>query len=239
MKGFRPTGNGPKAGHSFGASHGFTASAGGHVVKSHMRAAPKRNPPAQQGAKLQALAGLLAATQGGAGGPPPGGPPGMAGPPPGMAGPQVPGAPMGGPSQVPGAGMAKGGKWIAGATKNKGALHRALGVPQGEKIPAKKLVKAEHSSSPLMRKRASLAKTLSSFHAKGGRAGHGADCGCKMCSGGMAYAKGGSVKTGNYVGSNIPQDAPRGKPEFQDFRKGGRAKRVKKSAGGIIINRPR
>ncbi len=50
--------------------------------------------------------------------------------------------------------------WIAGATKNKGALHRALGVPQGEKIPAAKLDKAAHSDNPTMRKRASLAKTL-------------------------------------------------------------------------------
>lgn len=50
--------------------------------------------------------------------------------------------------------------WIAGAVKHKGALHKALGVPQGEKIPEKKLQKAEHSKSPLMRKRASLAETL-------------------------------------------------------------------------------
>lgn len=53
--------------------------------------------------------------------------------------------------------------WIAGATENKGALHRALGVPEGETIPAKKLNKAAHSSSPLMRKRAALAKTLKGF----------------------------------------------------------------------------
>ena len=25
--------------------------------------------------------------------------------------------------------------WIADATKNKGGLHRALGIPQGKKIP--------------------------------------------------------------------------------------------------------
>lgn len=53
-----------------------------------------------------------------------------------------------------------GGNWIAGATKNKGALHRALKVPAGEKIPEKKLEKAEHSDNPTMRKRAELAKTL-------------------------------------------------------------------------------
>lgn len=50
--------------------------------------------------------------------------------------------------------------WIAGATKHKGALHRALGVPQGEKIPAKKLAKAAHSKSPKVRKEVALAKTL-------------------------------------------------------------------------------
>ncbi len=50
--------------------------------------------------------------------------------------------------------------WIAGATKNKGGLHRALGVPQGTKIPAGKLAKAASSKSPKVRKEASLAKTL-------------------------------------------------------------------------------
>lgn len=70
-------------------------------------------------------------------------------------------------------GFKKGG-FIADATKNKGALHRALGVPESQKIPAKKLAKAEHSSSPLMRKRANLAKTLKSFNhkAEGGRVGN-------------------------------------------------------------------
>lgn len=58
---------------------------------------------------------------------------------------------------------AAGKKWIAGATKNKGTLHRALDVPVGDKIPKSKLEKASHSSNPAMRKRAALAKTLSSF----------------------------------------------------------------------------
>lgn len=58
---------------------------------------------------------------------------------------------------------AAGKKWIAGATKNKGALHRALHVPEGEKIPEKKLMKAEHSNNPTMRKRAALAETLKGF----------------------------------------------------------------------------
>jgi hypothetical protein len=52
-------------------------------------------------------------------------------------------------------------KWIQGAIKKPGALHRALGVPEGKKIPAKKMAKAAKSKSPLMRKRVALAKTLS------------------------------------------------------------------------------
>lgn len=60
--------------------------------------------------------------------------------------------------------MAK--KWIAGAIKKPGALHRALGVPEGKKIPAKKLAKAAKSKSPLMRKRVALAKTLGNMKKK-------------------------------------------------------------------------
>lgn len=80
-----------------------------------------------------------------------------------------------GPMQVAGGlktgGAAKDDHWIAGATKNKGALHRELHVPEGEKIPAKKLEKAEHSKNPTERKRADLAKTLEGMHHKdGGRA---------------------------------------------------------------------
>ncbi len=54
--------------------------------------------------------------------------------------------------------------WIAGAVSHPGALHKALGVPQGEKIPAKKMAKAAKSSNPHMQKMVSLAKTLKSFH---------------------------------------------------------------------------
>lgn len=53
--------------------------------------------------------------------------------------------------------------WIAGAVKNKGGLHRALGVRTGEKIPEKKLEKAEHSKNPRVKKEADLAKTLKGF----------------------------------------------------------------------------
>ncbi len=54
--------------------------------------------------------------------------------------------------------------WIAEATKNKGGLHRDLGIPAGQKIPVKKLAKAAHSTDPKTKKRAILAQTLSKFH---------------------------------------------------------------------------
>jgi hypothetical protein len=57
-------------------------------------------------------------------------------------------------------------KWIKGAIKHPGKLHRELGVPEGKKIPAKKLAKAEHSKNPTIRKEANLAKTLKSMHKK-------------------------------------------------------------------------
>jgi hypothetical protein len=59
--------------------------------------------------------------------------------------------------------MAK--NWIAGATKNKGALHRALGVPQGENIPAKKLAAAAKKGGKIG-KEARLAETLKKMHKK-------------------------------------------------------------------------
>lgn len=51
-------------------------------------------------------------------------------------------------------------KWIQSAIKNKGSLRRTLKVKAGEKIPEKKLEKAEHSKNPKTRKRAILARTL-------------------------------------------------------------------------------
>lgn len=57
-------------------------------------------------------------------------------------------------------------KWIQGAIKHPGKLHRELGVPEGKKIPAKKLNKAAHSSNPVIKKEANLAKTLKGFHKK-------------------------------------------------------------------------
>ena len=61
--------------------------------------------------------------------------------------------------------------WIAGATENKGGLHRSLGVPEGEKIPAKKIAKATHSEDPKVAKQARLAETLKKLHHR-----HGGEC---------------------------------------------------------------
>lgn len=49
--------------------------------------------------------------------------------------------------------------WIAGAIKHPGALHKELGVPQGKKIPAKKLAAAAKKPG-VEGKRARLAQTL-------------------------------------------------------------------------------
>ena len=50
--------------------------------------------------------------------------------------------------------------FIADAIKHPGALHRTLGVPQGQKIPMAKIEKAEDSKNPTTRRRARLAETL-------------------------------------------------------------------------------
>jgi hypothetical protein len=57
--------------------------------------------------------------------------------------------------------------WIAGAIKHKGALHKELGVKQGDKIPQAKLEAATHSENPKERKRAFLAETLAHMHSGG------------------------------------------------------------------------
>jgi hypothetical protein len=49
--------------------------------------------------------------------------------------------------------------WIAGAIKHPGALHKDLGVPQGEKIPAAKMAAAA-SKPGVVGRRARLAETL-------------------------------------------------------------------------------
>lgn len=57
-------------------------------------------------------------------------------------------------------------KWMQGAVKHPGALRKELGVKEGDKIPASKLKKAEHSSNPTERKRATLAATFKKYSGK-------------------------------------------------------------------------
>jgi hypothetical protein len=53
-------------------------------------------------------------------------------------------------------------KWIQSAIKHPGALHKELGVPEGKKIPAKKLAAAAKKPG-VEGKRARLAETLKGF----------------------------------------------------------------------------
>lgn len=54
--------------------------------------------------------------------------------------------------------------WIQNAIGKPGSLHKELGVPEGTKIPGKKMAQALKSRNPLEKKRAILARTLSKFH---------------------------------------------------------------------------
>ena len=55
--------------------------------------------------------------------------------------------------------------WISSAIKKPGALHKSLGVPKGEKIPAAKL-KSAAAKGGKEGKRARLAETLKGFRHK-------------------------------------------------------------------------
>lgn len=58
--------------------------------------------------------------------------------------------------------MASKKNWIAGAIKKPGALHEQMGIPKGQKIPAKKLASAAKQPGKLGQ-RARLAQTLKGF----------------------------------------------------------------------------
>lgn len=65
------------------------------------------------------------------------------------------------------------GHWIEHADMKKGALHKALHVPEGKKIPEKKLEKAEHSKSSHERHMAQAAENMRHERKSGGRAKSG------------------------------------------------------------------
>ena len=50
------------------------------------------------------------------------------------------------------------------ASMNKGGLHRALGVKEGEKIPADKLEKAKNSDNKHLAHMANFASTMESWN---------------------------------------------------------------------------
>jgi hypothetical protein len=51
-------------------------------------------------------------------------------------------------------------KFIQKAIKHPDALHKALKVSKGEKIPEAKIEKATHSDNPRLRKQANFSRTL-------------------------------------------------------------------------------
>jgi hypothetical protein len=53
-------------------------------------------------------------------------------------------------------------EWNPGG--HKGKLHRELGIPEGEKIPQKRLKKAEHSKDGEIRRDAIRANTMEHWH---------------------------------------------------------------------------
>lgn len=56
-------------------------------------------------------------------------------------------------------------KWIQAMHMKKGALHKEMGIPEGKKIPAKKLSAAAKKGGKLG-KRARLAQTLKGLRKK-------------------------------------------------------------------------
>ena len=92
-----------------------------------------------------------------------------------------------------------GGNWIAGAVKHPGSLHKEMGIPQGEKIPAKKL-NAAAAKGGKEGERARLAKTLKGFHHKaGGGSLDGKLQGLRPQGGRLARKGGGAAKKGMTV----------------------------------------
>jgi hypothetical protein len=93
-------------------------------------------------------------------------------------------------------------KWIQSAIKKPGALHKQLGVAEGEKIPAKKLEKAAEKGGKLGQ-RARLAQTLKRMNRKdGGMALDGELQGTRPTGGRLARKSGGKAEKGK-VNVNI------------------------------------
>ena len=100
-------------------------------------------------------------------------------------------------------------KWIHGAVKHPGALRKALHVKKGEKIPAKKLEKAEHSKNHMLAKRANLAETLKKMHRKDGGMAEGNYTGGTRPTGGRVAKAGGGLL--NAMTGSKPKSKGKGK----------------------------
>jgi hypothetical protein len=99
-------------------------------------------------------------------------------------------------------------KWIQKAIKNKGALHKQLGVPEDKKIPERKLEKAAAKPGKLGQ-RARLAQTLRGMHADGGSvfSGNSTTKIPGVVGGRKAHAKGGKAKGKTNISINIMPQA--------------------------------
>ena len=110
-------------------------------------------------------------------------------------------------------GLKSGGKakWIQGAIKHKGALHKQLGVPAGEKIPVKKLHEAAEKGGKLG-KRARLAETLKRMHhADGGKVFSGEGYPDKVpgvTGGRIAKKRGGKTSVNITIAPQLAGQAP-------------------------------
>ncbi len=98
--------------------------------------------------------------------------------------------------------------WIQGAIKHPGALHRELHVPEGKKIPAKKMAEAAHSDNPHIRRQAALAKTLKRV----GKAHGGSIADLELASGGRAKKKSGDTDITIVIGAPPRAAAPASMP---------------------------
>jgi hypothetical protein len=175
-----------------------------------------------------------------------------------MRSPMAPSAP---PAQaLPVTGFAKGGSaggknFIQGMHMKKGALHRELGVPEGQKIPATKMqAAASGRMGPLAEKRAHTAQTLGRLHkAEGGAVKAPKDpklspmvhvtqsVDAPLPNGG--FAKGGRVRyaDGGAVRSDAMQDkalVKKGIRQHENHEHGGEHTDLKLARGGKARRHP-
>lgn len=132
-----------------------------------------------------------------------------------------------------------GGNWIKDAIKKPGALHKSLGVPEGEKIPEKKLEKAEHSKNPTTAKRARLAETLKGMR-EGNKAGgaakrKGKDLGGALSVLSPAYAVTRALQRGGKDEERDAAEQAKGMAIANAARKSG-GRTARKNGGVTVIN---